>query len=422
MSQRLSLTTESPSQPGSESLKPRMAFMMAMKELSTAGERISNFQEIKKLLSIAGFRQNGRNRIQHLSSGEMRLLCRTCPTEEELWHFYMLELQVLLSKMDQARNFDLSLGRPYLIPEIVSTVCKLAGLKYIAESGVASLQTSKVRELLLHDGWCESLAQMTDLGQSVNQLASDSINIQSAIQLMEFYRDELIMPPRFRTRNNFDEISLHNIETENFSWMDDGGKSYLEAIRDIPLTTQYDELPNFESVLDWFIATKPILDKNQIKRGWNWLEKTCDDWHHFEEFDDYSEEQINEYPSWHCAVTDRHKEWLSVIPHNIVYKLIPLTTPHQLLEESKSMSHCVVTYINDCISGSVRIFSVRSCTSNERIATAELSNYYGSWEVVQLKGKHNKDLLERLDNSNDPLTIILDILAKWYNAMAEVRH
>jgi len=82
------------------------------------------------------------------------------------------------------------------------------------------------------------------------------------------------------------------------------------------------------------------------------------------------------------------------------------------------MCHCVVTYIDFCIFEKVRIFSVRSCTSNERIATVELSNFHGRWELVQLKGKHNEEMLDRVDNLNDPLAIILDFLVKWYNRMA----
>jgi len=84
---------------------------------------------------------------------------------------------------------------------------------------------------------------------------------------MGLYRDELIAPPRLKCRRNFDEFTLHEIENGDFNWMDDGGKSYLEDIRDIPLVTHYDELPHFASVLDWFTDTKPVFDKNQIKQG-----------------------------------------------------------------------------------------------------------------------------------------------------------
>jgi len=230
--------------------------------------------------------------------------------------------------------------------------------------------------------------------------------------------------PRFETRLNFDEFDLRLIETENYAWEDDGGKSYLEAIRENPLTTQNNEETHFDSVLDWFIATKPDFDNNQIKRGWNYLEKFSGKWHRTEILNGlsnrygFSEEKIIEYPNWACFISDRQEEWLSVIPPDNVYKLIPLTTPHQLLEESKLMHHCVVTYIDDCIGGNVRVFSVRTCSDDERIATVELNNRTGLWKVAQLKGKHNRELIQRTEYSDDPLAIHLDVLVQWYNKIA----
>jgi hypothetical protein len=236
---------------------------------------------------------------------------------------------------------------------------------------------------------------------------------------MELYRDELIMPPRLRTRQNYYEFdSLYDLESGNYNWMDDGGESYLEAIRDIPLFTQYDELPHFDSVLDWFIATKPVLDKNQTKRGWNWLEKSSEEWHQIEELYGFSEEQIKEYPSWRCALTERNQLRLSVIPPGNPYRVLPLTTPRQLLEESKMMHHCVVTYLDDCIRGYVRIFSVRLRSNDARVATVELANRTGQWRVTQLKGKYNQELIDRIEKTEDPLAILLDAVVKWYNRIA----
>jgi len=86
------------------------------------------------------------------------------------------------------------------------------------------------------------------------------------------------------------------------------------------------------------------------------------------------------------------------------------------------MHHCVVTYLDDCISGNVRVFSVRASTSNERIATVELANRSGLWKVAQLKGKHNQELIQRAYDADDPLAIILEVLVKWYNGAIGVQH
>jgi len=332
-------------------------------------------------------------------------------------HYYVSEIQKLLSNMDRERKID-SLGRPYVTLQLASTVNKLASLKYLYGNGCSSVQAIEMRAFLKRDDGCKSLARLISMGQTANIETSESIFIVSAIRVMELYRDELIAPPRLRSRSNFDSFALYEIEIGDFRWMDDGGESVLENIRDIPLLTHYDELPHFDSVLDWFTATKPVIDKNQIKQGWAYLEKTSIEWHqqHDALYDAY-EELIDEYPSWYCAVAELKEDWLSAVPPGNPYLLVPLTTPHQLFEESKTMHHCVVSYIDDCISGEVRIFSVREASTNQCIATAELSVQSGQWKVVQLKGKHNRELMHRFLVSGDPLTVLLEVLTNWYNAV-----
>jgi hypothetical protein len=235
---------------------------------------------------------------------------------------------------------------------------------------------------------------------------------------MTLYRDELIAPPRLKSRWNFDQFDLQMIESEDFSWMDDGGKSYLEAIRDIPLASLVDELPNFDSVLYWFISTKPVLDHNQVKSGWPFLEKSNEKWLQSDEAWANYEMRItlSAYPNWNCAVADRQDAWLATLPSDHPYTLVPLTTPQQLYEESKEMHHCVVRMIDYCICGQIRIFSIKNSHNNQRIATAELSVISGLWQLVQLKGKHNLELIQRADIPDEPLAIILEALVNWYNS------
>lgn len=375
--------------------------------------------DIKALLRIAGFSQNGRSRIIKLSGEEISALCKSSPNVDELWLAYMYELQTLLSKMDHARKIDPCLGRPYLTAELACIVSKLACLKYLEKNEFPSMWAPYFNQFLVKPDWyIHSHKRLIEIGESFQQQNGQSILIQSAVHLLEMYRDELLMPPRLRTRQNFDEFDLHDIEAGNCSWMDDGGRAYLEDIRDIPLVTHYDELPKFDLVLDWFIATKPALDNNQVKRGWDCLEKSSEEWHRLGGTYGLSEEQLYEYPSWNCAVADRQEEWLSVIPPCNVYRLVPLITPDQLLEETKSMHHCVVTYLDDCVFGYAKIFSVRDSISDQLIATVELANHSGLWRVAQLKGNYNQELIHRTYVADDPLAIILDVLVNWYNKVA----
>ena len=79
------------------------------------------------------------------------------------------------------------------------------------------------------------------------------------------------------------------------------------------------------------------------------------------------------------------------------------------------MHHCVVNYLESCISGDTRIFSIRDTKNNHQMATAELTIQSGIWTLVQLKGKHNKELMYRLSDSENPFSIALSALVKWYN-------
>jgi hypothetical protein len=289
---------------------------------------------------------------------------------------------------------------------------KLSCLRSLSDKGVDELSASKFRNFMMGNVDEEWFTQAHEI--FTTDLTGGKIHVQSAIQLFEIYRNELIKPPRLVSKQTFDKYTLHEIETADFSWMDDGGKSFLEDICDLPFFTLYDEMPKLHFVADWFIATKPVLDNNQIKRGWAYLEKSSEEWHERDESYDFYDVHISEYPSWNCVVEDHHQEWCSVIPPGNPYKLIPLISPQQLLAETKAMHHCVVTYLGNCIDGGTRIFSVRDYR-NIRVATAEITVCSGLWSLVQLKGMHNQEFMNRTYISDDPLTIVLDVLVKWYN-------
>ena len=85
------------------------------------------------------------------------------------------------------------------------------------------------------------------------------------------------------------------------------------------------------------------------------------------------------------------------------------------------MHHCVVTYIESCIEGKTRIFSVRLAGNGQRFATAELSRISGEWKLVQLKGKSNLELMHRLHIASNPLAVALQSLVDWYNRNSPIQ-
>lgn len=407
------------------------ALTLALESLKAGPNNASVFSDIKMNLYVAGFSQKGRNRIIHLSVDEIDTLLMHAPKEKDLLPAYVHEIQLILRKMNHVRkresflNCPLFMGRPYVTIQLASAIGKLTALRHLIENGIEYIAAPKLRPFMMNrkvDG------HFNDFYNGIRKIENDDeilgrepILLISCIQLLELYCDELISPPRLKCRSNFDEYDLHMIETGDFSWMDDDGEAYLDTIRDMPLLTYYDEFPELDAVLDWFLANKPVFDCNQIKRGWAYINNASEDWHNRAENYEIFEMFISEYPSWNCIAADLHAEWSKIIPPENPYKIVPLTTPKKLLAESKSMHHCVVTYIESCVSGETRIFSVLDANYNNRVATAELSNQYGQWNLVQLKGKRNEELIHRMRISSDPLAIALGILVKWYNENARMQ-
>jgi len=388
------------------------AFGLAIERTMHSGKKFHT--DTSFLLNCAGFSQNGRNRMAQLSGEEVDLLAARRPVSEDYHIAYGNEIQALLSQIDQVRKRDFSQGRAYVTESLVCVVGKLCCLRLLEQKMIIQVPVSDLRLLLMDNTRDEWFVQYIANYQHTLALNDDGgISIQSAIQLLLIYRDELIAPPRLCSKLSFDEFTSHKIETSDFSDMDDGGESFLEAIQNVPLVTYYDELPDLDSVLDWFLSEKPVFDRNQIKRGWFYIKKSSDEWYrHNEKYRFY--EDILQYPSWNCVLDEYPYLWLSIRPTENPYKIIPLTTPQQLLTESKLMNHCVITYLGRCMTGNTRIFSVQDA-ENLSVATAELSLLKGEWVLVQLKGKHNQELMPRISNSTDPLSILLGSLVKLYN-------
>jgi hypothetical protein len=376
----------------------------------------SRIDGINLLLGMGQFSRKSTLRLNYLSDEELFELCVRRPEDRCVWPDYVSEIQHLLSRIDAARKQEPFMSRPQISAELAATICKLSSVKHLFNNGFKNQIARKIRALLLQTIEPAFFELFFEMEQDGPVPASPwTIPTQSAIQLLELYRDELIALPRIKTKQTLDEFDRCDIGIGNFSWMDDAGKSYFEAIEDISFEISYDELPILRPVLDWFAATKPVFDKNQLKLGWQYIERASEAWHQRIGTGEYVEVDISAYPSWHCIVETSVDAWLAVFPKESPYKIVPLTTPQQLLEESKAMRHCVVTYIENCIEGGTRIFSVRDAGSNLRFATAELSCQAGQWKLVQLKGGSNRELMHRLHVAGDPLAIDIEALVNWYN-------
>lgn len=374
---------------------------------------------IHALLGMGGFNRRGETRLSHLADHEIALFVARIPEDKSIWPIYSRHIQCLLSKIDVLRKSETgrATSRPLITDEMAGVVCKLSYISHLSESGFEYLLAIKLRTLIIFEigpAFFEMLLEIKQEGPI--QSSHITISTQTAIQFLELYRDELLEPPRIKTKKTFDMGALHDIECGNFNWMDDNGEAYLEAIRDMPFETFFDELPKLQPVLDWFVANKPTFDKNQIKRGWMYLEKSSDIWHESNLEIDTWYNYDEKYTDWECPLAEILKSSQSILPMDSHYLIVPLTTPQQLLEEGQAMRHCVASYIDDCMGGDARIFSIRMAETNKRFATAELRLTFGKWQLVQLKGVLNLELIHRMSLVSDPLAMVLNTLVDWYNA------
>lgn len=370
--------------------------------------------EIVSLLDIAIFSRKSIKRISHLSAPELATLLAYKPEDLRILPNYALEIHNLLIKADFIRKQGSE--RPRVTNELARTACILSCIKHIGENGYSNLLAGQFRALVSLGVGPAFFELLFDIEQTAPMPASGiTISTLSAIQFLTLYRDELLQPPRFRTKNTFEGYAHPIVELSDSSWLDEDDETYLAAIRNMPFETFFEELPIIQPVLDWFVETKPTLDKNQLKLGWRYLESKSSSWHEQIPSDESFAALASEQPSWKCILSEYSNSNLSVLPKDSPYRIIPLSTPQQLLEESQTMHHCVASYIDYCIEGSTRIFSVRLAVTNDRYATAELSLCKGEWQLMQLKGKSNRELIQLMNSPDDNLTIAIKTLIAWYN-------
>jgi hypothetical protein len=379
---------------------------------------------ISVLLDMGTFNRKGRKRLSRLSDLQIATLLVFKPDDALIWPYFVFEIQKLLSKIELKAKAEgtINQGRPIVSKNISQAICILSCIKHMRDAGFDCLMTNRLRSFLTLEAGPELFELLAEIAQAGPARESRrTISIYSAIQFIELYVDELLEPPRLKTKKTFSDFEQHEIECGNFNWLDDDGESYLEAIRDMPFETFFDELPVLQPVLDWFLATRPTFDRNQLKRGWQYLVKRSEDWHEQREPHNFYSAMVCENTSWDCHLSEYLASHHTSFPQNSPYKIVPLTTPQSLLDESEAMHHCVSSYIEYCVAGSTRIFSVRLAASNKRFATAELNMAAGEWKLIQLKGMANREFIHRMNSTSAPLAIALTELVAWYNQYGDGR-
>lgn len=137
-------------------------------------------------------------------------------------------------------------------------------------------------------------------------------------------------------------------------------------------------LSQLKDVLGWLVSTSGQVHKNQT---WYALMQQHERWI----------EQLNAEQEARTAEKDAlnwsRAEWAEFDTKDVEVK--ELTTGLELRMEGKEMEHCVYSYLNSCVRGNYRVFSLRS--SNERVTLGLYQNPVSQYvQYDQLRGARNE--------------------------------
>jgi len=124
-------------------------------------------------------------------------------------------------------------------------------------------------------------------------------------------------------------------------------------------------------VLNWLLEEKPVFDRNQWRAGWGAIRRNYQKW-----------QQLNPEPN----------AWHSLLPafEQGDFCIRPLISSHDLAREAYQMQHCVQDYVEPCLSGNYRLFSISRKSTGQPMATAGMGKEGDYWKIDQIKGRFNQ--------------------------------
>lgn len=134
------------------------------------------------------------------------------------------------------------------------------------------------------------------------------------------------------------------------------------------------DLAEWQVVLDWLVRDQPELNANQWRAGWPALRRAHQCW---------LRRRLE--LRWRSRVGPFECEG---------WRVRPLTSGPQLVEESRRMRHCAEHFIPACHKGHYRMFTVEYPATGEPAATIGLIRGKRTWRMDQVKGAQNADVDE----------------------------
>lgn len=133
-------------------------------------------------------------------------------------------------------------------------------------------------------------------------------------------------------------------------------------------------------VWTWLAQTKIKFDANQLRQPWRWFAKKAMEW--FTE--QVTFDKLNQL-KWNSSFLEEIYKG---------YRFTPLTNAWQVRIEAVKQRHCVDQYIQRCLEGSYRAFSVQNIKSKTKYTLG--LRHYDEWEVDQITGFANRPVTQEL--------------------------
>lgn len=133
----------------------------------------------------------------------------------------------------------------------------------------------------------------------------------------------------------------------------------------------------FLPAVDWLTEVRPSPDANQLRAGWRWIDRARSDW------------ACDPARIWEGS----GRAWASALVDGYCggYNVFPLGDPKSMIEEGRAMHHCIALFIEDCLRGQVRAFSLRDVNTGERVLTAMLRRVNDDeWVLADARMRMNR--------------------------------
>lgn len=156
-------------------------------------------------------------------------------------------------------------------------------------------------------------------------------------------------------------------------------------------------------VFAWLSEAQPHLDKNQCKRGWGWLYERAVLWRD------------------EALTRGRYENlvWETSFGETTIcgYRFVPLCNAWEVMHEAVTYRHCADRFIDECLHGIYRIYSVFDLTGKHK---ATLGMVWGGagWKVDQVKGFSNRPVSSALWKISASLADGLDLVGEGESARA----